>query len=64
MNKKNEINAFLTGSIMYAIEFIIFTYLGLGVIWRLLFLLASYGIIGLYYYNKDIKEEKEKTRNE
>jgi hypothetical protein len=29
-------------------------------IWKLLFLLASYGIIGLYFYNKEIKEEKQK----
>ena len=63
MNKKNEMNILLTGSIMYLIIFIFFTYLGLGVIWKLLFYLASYGIIGLYFYNKEIKEEKEKTRN-
>jgi hypothetical protein len=60
MNKKNEMNILLTGSIMYLIIIIIFTYLGLGVIWRVLFYLASYGIIGLYFYNKEIKEEKQK----
>jgi hypothetical protein len=64
MNKKNEMNILLTGSIMFLIIIIIFTYLGLGIIWKLLFLLAGYGIIGLYFYNKEIKEEKEKTRNE
>jgi hypothetical protein len=58
MNKKNETNAWLTGAIMFAISNIIFAYLGLGVIWKLLFLLAGYGIIGLYFYNIDIKEEK------
>jgi hypothetical protein len=61
MNKKNEMNILLTGSIMYLIIIIIFSYLGLGVIWQLLFFLASYGIIGLYFYNKETKEEK--TRN-
>jgi hypothetical protein len=60
MNKKNQMNIMLTGSIMYLIIFIFFTYLGLGVIWKLLFYLASYGIIGLYFYNKEIKEEKQK----
>jgi len=60
MNKKNQMNIMLTGSIMYLIIFIFFTYLGLVVIWKLLFYLASYGIIGLYFYNKEIKEEKQK----
>jgi len=62
MNKKYEMEILLTGSIMYLIILIIFTYLGLGVIWKVLFFLASYGIIGLYYYNKDLKEEKEKGK--
>jgi len=60
MSKKYEMEILLSGSIMYLIIIIIFSYLGLGVIWKLLFLLASYGIIGLYFYNKEIKEEKQK----
>jgi hypothetical protein len=64
MNKKNEMNMNITGAIMFAISNIIFIYLGLGVLWWVLFFLASCGIIGLYFYNIDIKEEKEKTRNE
>jgi hypothetical protein len=52
MNKKNEMNILLTGSIMFLIIIIIFIYLGLGVIWKLLFFLAGYGIIGLFFLIK------------
>jgi hypothetical protein len=62
MNKKYEMEILLTGSIMYLIILIIFTYLELGVIWQVLFFLASYGIIGLYYYNKETKEKEEKGK--
>jgi hypothetical protein len=60
LNKKNEENLCLTGIIVFAIYNVIFIYLGLGVLWKFLFFLASYGILGLYFYNKDVKEEKRK----
>jgi hypothetical protein len=60
MNKKNEKAFALAGTIVFAIYNVIFAYLDLGVLWFFNLLLISYGILGLYYYNKDAKEEKRK----
>ncbi len=60
MKKKYEMDCIITWSIVYAIFNIISSYLGLGATIKMYFFLGSWGIIGLYYYNKDAKEERQK----
>ncbi len=60
MKKKYETDFFLAGILVYAILNLIWIYSGLGALWRVLSYLGSMGIIGLYYYSKDAKEEREK----
>lgn len=60
MKKKYEKDFEITGTIAFGILNLIFIYLGLNVLLRFYVYFVSMGIIGLYYYNKDAKEEKEK----
>ena len=60
MKKKYERNFLLAGVLAHAILILVWGYSGMGILWRVYSYLVSMGILGLYYYNKDAKEEREK----
>jgi len=60
MNKKNEQNLALAGTIAFGVCNLISMYLGLGVLVMFFLLTVTYGSLGLYFKRKDIKEEKER----
>ncbi len=59
MKKKYEIEFMTMWCVIFAVLILIFSYLNFGVLERFYCIIISFGLLGLYYYNKDKKEEED-----